>query len=391
MKDRLNKIIERWFVMEPALFAVTCSHDLVENSRMSCLLRCGKQRVEYNPELLAVTQDKALEEALKAEAIRIILKHPYERKPDRCSQMAISIGSNMTISDNYKFHYIELEKPSDLGLESGQAYEWYCHRVQEKRPEETDKGGGTASPSGASEGGQVAGASGAGKEGCWSDKNTDLSELWEEDDLAIATINGIIENVQSWGSLAGKFAEMIIASTKAKIDWRNIFSGFRASILSSKRKLTRMRPSRRFGFEQMGSQRQFVTKLLIAVDVSGSITTESLSYFYSVIDSAFRYGFEAVDVVQFDCGIGKVQSLKKVIKQVEVIGRGGTSFDEPIQYAFDNNYDGLLILTDGYAPKPVLPEGFRSKIMWVCNDQSSYDQHHTWMEEYGRVCVMDLP
>ena len=151
-----------------------------------------------------------------------------------------------------------------------------------------------------------------------------------------------------------------------------------------------MRPSRRFGFEQMGSQRQFVTKLLIAVDVSGSITTESLSYFYGVIDSAFRYGFEAVDVVQFDCGIGKVQSLKKVIKQVEVIGRGGTSFDEPIQYAFENNYDGLLILTDGYAPQPVLPEGFRTKIMWVCNDQSSYDQHHTWMEEYGRVCVMDL-
>lgn len=392
MEDRLNKIIERWFVIEPALFAVTCSHDLVENSRMSCLLRCGNQRIEYNPELLAATPDKVLEEALKAEAIRIILKHPYERKPDQCSQMAVSIGSNMTISDNYVFQYVELEKPFDLGLESGHPYEWYCHRVQELRPEYTEEGGsGLGEGTDASEGGQQSAmATEAGGENFWSDKNTDLSELWEEDDLAIANINGIIENVRSWGSLSGKFAEMIVASTKAKIDWRNIFSGFRASILSSKRKMTRMRPSRRFGFEQMGSQRQFITKLIVAVDVSGSISKETLSYFYGIIDSAFRYGFEAVDVVQFDCGIGKVQSLKKVIKQVEAFGRGGTSFDEPIQYAFDNNYDGLLILTDGYAPQPTLPEGFRTKIMWVCDNQYNYDNNHTWMEQYGRVCVMDL-
>ena len=377
MKERLNKIIERWFVMEPALFAVTCSHELVENSRIACLLRCGKQRIEYNPGLLAATDDKTLEEALKAEAIRILLKHPYERKPDQCSQMAISIGSNMTLSDNYSFPLLDLEKPLDLGLEAGHPYEWYCHRVQELRPEEME---GERDGQGEM---QMQGS-------CWSPGNTDRSELWEEDDLAVANINGIIENVKEWGSLAGKFAEMIVASTKAKINWRNIFSGFRASILSSQRKMTRMRPSRRFGFAQMGSQRQFVTKLLIAVDVSGSISSKTLSFFFGVVDSAFRYGFEAIDVVQFDCGIGKVQSLKKMIKQTEVVGRGGTSFDEPIRYAFENQYDGLLILTDGYAPEPTLPEGFRTKIMWVCEDQDCYDKHHAWMEKSGRVCTMDL-
>ena len=366
MKDRLNKIIERWFVVEPALFAVTCSHELVENSRMSCLLRSGKQRIEFNPELLSSASEKVLEESLKAEAIRILLKHPYERKPDQCSQKAISIGSNMILSDHYSFYCIELEKPSALGLESGHPYEWYCHRIQEMLPE----------------------ADNSDSNSSFSDKNTDLSELWEEDDLAISNINGIIGNIQEWGSLAGKFSELIVASTKAKIDWRSIFSGFRASVLSSKRKMTRIRPSRRFGFEQMGSQQQFVTRLLVAVDVSDSISSRTLSYFYGVIASAFRYGFEAVDVVQFDCGISTVQNIKKVIKQVEVLGRGGTSFDEPIQYAHDNLYDGLLILTDGYAPEPTIPDGFHTKIMWVCQDQSCYDKHHTWMEKYGRVCEL---
>ena len=203
-------------------------------------------------------------------------------------------------------------------------------------------------------------------------------------------INGVIEGCTSWGSLAGAFAEQLKASTKAKINWRNVFSGFRASILSSKRKLTRMRPNRRTGFENMGSIRRFDTKLLVAVDVSGSISSESLSYFYGVVNSAFRYGFESIDVIQFDCGVRVVQSLKKVMREVIAIGRGGTSFQEPVEYAHENDYDGLLILTDGYAPEPWIPENMRCKIIWVCQDKNCYERHHHWMEKSGRVCTIEL-
>ena len=69
----------------------------------------------------------------------------------------------------------------------------------------------------------------------------------------MALIDGIIENTRSWGSLAGAFAEKLKASAKARINWRNVLSGFRSSILSTKRKLTRMRPNRRTEFENMGS------------------------------------------------------------------------------------------------------------------------------------------
>lgn len=151
-----------------------------------------------------------------------------------------------------------------------------------------------------------------------------------------------------------------------------------------------MKPNRRSGFEQMGSTRQFNTRLLVAVDVSGSISSSALSYFYGVINSAFRYGFEAIDVVQFDCGITQVQSLKKTMKDVTAVGRGGTSFQEPIDYAKENDYDGLLILTDGYAPAPTLPDGMRCKIIWVCQDKSCYEANHNWMEKLGRVCTMEI-
>ena len=85
-----------------------------------------------------------------------------------------------------------------------------------------------------------------------------------------------------------------------------------------------------------------------------------------------------------------VQNLKKVMRDVLAIGRGGTSFQEPIEYAHENNYDGLLILTDGYAPQPQIPDNMRCKIIWVCQDKKCYEQHHKWMERSGRVCTIEL-
>lgn len=375
MKERITTIIEHWFIQEPALFQILCTHQLVPNPDMACPIRSGRRRIEYNPDFLKEMTDSGLEEALRTEAVRILLKHPYERKPDGCSQQAIAIGSNLVVGDNYKYCAFNIDKPSDYDLPPGMAYEWYSRKIQSMIPPEEESAGG---------------GGGGSETGRLSDKNHDLSELWDEDELTLIMINGIIDSCTSWGSLAGAFAEHLKASTKARINWRNVFGGFRASILSSKRKLTRMRPNRRTGFENMGSIRRFDTKLLVAVDVSGSISSESLSYFYGVINSAFRYGFESIDVIQFDCGVRVVQSLRKIMHEVIAVGRGGTSFQEPIEYAHENGYDGLIILTDGYAPEPLLPDNMRCKIIWVCQDGHCYDDNHHWMEKSGRVCTIEL-
>ena len=377
MKDRITTLLERWFISDPALFQTLCTHELVENGSMPCPVRSGQRRVEYNPAWIAEMSDAALDQALRTEAIRILLKHPYMRKPEACSQQAISVGSNITIGDNYGLVNLNIERPKDYELAGGQPYEWYARRIQELLPQ-SEGGSGDSED----ERTQALGDKAASNEA--------LSELWDEDEMTAAMIDGIIESTKDWGSLAGTFAEKLKASTKARINWRNVLSGFRASILSTQRKLTRMRPNRRTGFENMGSIRRFDTRLLIAVDVSGSISSGDLEYFYGVVNSAFRYGFTSVDVIQFDAGVRVVQSLKKVLRDVAVVGRGGTSFEEPIQYAHENGYDGLIVLTDGYAPEPVLPENMRTKIVWVCRDRRSFEDCHSWMEKSGRVCIMEL-
>ena len=376
MEERYSHILEQWFIMEPPLFQVLCIHELVANDQMACPLRSGRKKLEYNPMIVNEMSDAALEEAMRAEAVRLLLKHPYERRPEGCSQKSMGLASNLVVGDNYTHPRFRIETPQDMGLKRGMSYEWYAREVEKQE----ENGGGSSEDDGDNpEPNQASG-----------DKHKDLAELWEEDELTVQLINGVIASTKSWGSISGNFAEMLTNSLKAKINWRNVFAGFRASIISSKRKLTRMRPNRRTGFDNMGSVRQFDTKLLVAVDVSGSISTESLKYFYGVINSAFRYGFDSIDVVQFDCGISSVMNLKKVVKEMGVFGRGGTSFQEPIDFAHKNGYDGLVMLTDGYAPEPHIPDGFKTGLLWVCENQSCLDHHKRWMEKSGRTCVMQI-
>ncbi len=464
MVRRIEKILERWFILEPPLFQVLCLHELAPETSITCPLRSGRKRLEYNPDLLVKMTDAALEESLKLEAVRILLKHPYERFPDGCCLVAAALGSNVTVGDNYAFSHIAVQTPADYRLDKGQYYEWYAMKIQELLPpamgedadeamardgdcthgsgengesnesgNDTDYVGGSDRTDGpgkgegfgndnGSETGNGPGTSGDGslfpREMSGSDGDSpggssasdgqtgefrygygspdsirelqDLAELWDEDAMMACQINNVIESTRDWGSMPGNLQQVLKASLKAKIDWRKILSGFRASILSSERKLTRMRPNRRTGFANMGGIRRFNTKLLVAVDVSGSVSDKSVSDFYGVVNSAFRYGFESVDVLQFDHGVHSVVSLTKAVKDFKVCGRGGTSFQEPVDYAHENGYEGLVILTDGYAPAPMIPDGMKAKILWVCVDRESYDEHKDWMSKSGRVCTMQL-
>lgn len=387
MTRRIEKILERWFILEPPLFQVLCLHELTPNDAMECPLRSGKRRLEYNPSILGKMSDAALEETVKLEAVRLLLKHPYERFPDGCCMVAAALGSNVTVSDNYVFGHIKVHSPADFSLDKGMFYEWYAMKIQELLPPAYLSDGAEADDSKASD---EQPDKGTGTEGQSAKALQELAELWGEDEMMVCQINNVIESTKDWGTMPGTLQQVLKASLKAKIDWRKVLSGFRASILSSERKLTRMRPNRRTGFANMGSIRRFNTRLLVAVDVSGSVSDKSVSDFYGVVNSAFRYGFESVDVLQFDHGVQSVVSLTKAVKDFAVCGRGGTSFQEPVDFAHVNGYEGLVILTDGEASPPRIPEGMKTGILWVCVDRDSYDEHKDWMSRTGRVCMMQL-
>lgn len=392
MEERIEKLTMDWFLAEPALLKVLYSHNVAANRDMSCQMRCGKGRIEYNPELCQSLSGKEFDELMKVECIRILLKHPYDRQPQNCSDFAKTEGSNCVVGENYKFNAIKLMSANKFGLKENMYYEYYAEMIEKMLPkqklpkdEQGRDGKGQNGDSDSSSGNDVDDNEGRGQSG-----------LWKEDPMAVAEINemiGQLEVMNKWGSLPGNLVEHIIATTKVKIDFRKVMQSFRADVMSSKRRLTRMRPNRRSGFENMGSVYELKSRLLVAVDVSGSITGQMICNFFGIVNKFFKYGIETIDVVQFDTEIkGEPVTMKKAEKGViNVRGRGGTCFQPVFDFAAEkkNYYQGLLIFTDGEARHPKKPPFFRIPVLWVLPNQSQYNFHSYWMKDYGKACAIE--
>ena len=417
-RERIQQEAEQWFLTEPVFFAVYCSHRLTMNANMLCPLRTGKGRIEYNPTVIDALQDNQLKDLLKVEMIRILLQHPYARQPLGCLPMMLQTASDMVISPAYKFSWVDLAKPEDYGLPKGQHYEWYANRLNEMAihrdgdaPSEGNsdtneqQGEDISAPSvGQSDqskdlqsasSGTDGEDSGENDKGGGESKDTDYTSLWEENQFQARQITDLVQSTTQWGSLPGDMVELIKKAAEGKIDYRGALRTFRSSILSQKRRLTRMRPSRRFGFEQMGSHYDFTTRLLIAIDTSGSVGSEELGRYFRIITTFFKYGIQEIDVLMFDDVIQgepvTFTEAKKNKQEFKVKGRGGTSFQAPVNYVKEHpNYDGLIIITDGYAPTPDVPPFLRAKLLWVIDNEKSYKEHYDSLRKTGRVCLMEL-
>ena len=223
----------------------------------------------------------------------------------------------------------------------------------------------------------------------------DYTALWEEDQFQSRLVTDLIQSTTNWGSMPAGMIELIKKAAEGKIDFRSALRGFRATILSQKRRLTRMRPSRRFGFEQMGSRYDFVTRILVAVDTSGSVGSEELGRYFNIITTFFKYGIQQVDMLMFDWEIQgdimKLDEAKKRKQEFKVQGRGGTNFQAPVDYlAKHSEYDGMIVITDGYAPTPEVPPHLKAKLLWVIDNESSFRIHYESLRKTGRVCLMEL-
>ena len=459
--ERIKQIGERWFLTEPLLFAVYCSHEFCENDSLDVAVRTGNRMVEYAPHILDKVSDADLLEYLKVEMFRILLKHPYQRQPPFAVKALLTQASNITIADVYDVAPVVKKHMSgtELELPQGLCFEEYYNLLLQQTSSNSsndnksdsdnksdnvdDEGsgggdsgqqggeGGNASDGssdgdsngsgtdsnagdndgngGGSQGDSGSGmsrgndgnshggtGSGGGSQGEQEQRDSQTSELWDDDEEACCDINGFIEKAEAsntWGTIPGTLKGLIKASLKVDLDYRKMLSLFKTSVLSSRRRLTRMRPNRRFGFDAMGSRYELSTNLLIAVDVSGSVTDKSLEFFFSVINRLFKYGIEKLDVLQFDAAIqGNIEPLRKARRTVKILGRGGTCFQPAADYYCEHpEYDGLIYFSDGYAPSPIYNTKRPIDVLWVLCSKSAYEANGSRLKELNRNRVTYIP
>ncbi len=232
-------------------------------------------------------------------------------------------------------------------------------------------------------------------------QNTDINVLlgptglWGEDVIQNQRIESyVVEAIQqkSWGTTPHDIIQQIeIEYKKNYPDCKRILKYLNAKIKQTNRVLTRTKPSRRFGFSQMGSiYKPRPSKLLVFIDSSGSIAPKLLKRFLLTIKSIFSRTIKEIDMFFFDTELKSKEPIKtKVynIHKIEVIGRGGTNFECIFEYIKknQNKYDGILIFTDGYAPEVNLKYKLRTKLCWIIYDNEGVQP---WMKKIGLCSIM---
>lgn len=370
--SRISEIIESWFIREPIMMLVILTHELVVNSGIKSF-RCGRGRIEYNPKFSLLLSKEQLEERLKVEVIRILLNHPYRYHDNK---MIALLASNITLNENYRFKEL-FPRASDFWQEKkyyNQNFEFYVREVQSFL-----KLNGNADHF-------------HSLYGSYEEKTT----LWQENELIASKIKEIVVDVGSdttqWGSIPASLQQVVIANLEPKVDYRNIIKSFRTSILSSSQIGTRFKPSRRYRWLALGKKLDFSTHLLIAIDVSGSITDNDLRSFYAVVNRFFKFGLKQLSVIQFDTEIkGEPVIFTKPKRKNTVSGRGGTDFQPVVDYFVQNRkqYDGLLIFTDGFAHPPKIPKKLRRNILFLCNSFQNFEHHKDWMKKVAKVAWVE--
>jgi predicted metal-dependent peptidase len=186
-----------------------------------------------------------------------------------------------------------------------------------------------------------------------------MKELVEQTNKSRGTIPGELKHY-----LDGLFQE-----EEPKFDWRGYLRMFTGGSVKTFTKKTRRKQSRRFKGNPGLRVRQ-KKHILVAIDTSGSVNNEELKEFMNEIYHMHKTGAD-VTVVQCDTSISNIASFKKPEDgKIAIHGRGGTSFQPPVDYFNEHKRDFscMIYFTDGEAPSPdPVPKG---RCLWVLSSQS---------------------
>ena len=415
-ENRLKAVIKKWFITEPLLFSVITSHHLVRNDNLTVPMRSGRLCIEFSELLTGELSDDQLTDYLKIEGYRILLKHPYARQPYKANPTALQLASDIIIAKYFTppsgietagivylksqaWRFSTLDFPLGKRWADTEELRFYQRNLQIDRASgllktvddltfeewykrllflirETSAGGGEASGAGALSDYDLSAI-------------TESSELWQEDENAQKEIDDKIKKAEieeGWGETGGNLVRTLQEEADFSFDYRRALTKFRANIVSPSRHLTRMKPSRRYGFSAMGSRYERKADILIAVDVSGSITDESFNRFYHAIKNFFFLRIiENIDLIFFDVNLKNTKPVKftKNLKLAEITGRGGTNFQPPVDYFLENKsrYAGMIIFTDGEGDVPKMNANIGgSKILWILDSRLAYEKSRWWIE-----------
>jgi predicted metal-dependent peptidase len=414
-KAKMERVAGMWMIDDTMLLGAWCLVEKQEDPKQDTIgidSRCNPPIVKYNPYFINSLSKEKLEMVMVSEAFKILLKHPTTRlrQPRVISAMASQLVINQILNqfDKELAGEDNFLMPDDFGLMDDKFFEEYYRRLMEDLEKAMQKISLTFGNSDENKEGESQGGSGEGK-GEPKDKQEQkpgnkfkeykdekqalkdyfnpagtCSMEWGSNDLFDADVTNMVRERNSskyWGKYTGDFQGMIVAANKPKVSYREVLRRFNTSVISSKEHPSRMKVNRRYDLASPGHRRLYKSKVIFAVDASGSMGDDDLAEGFAVINSVCKHS--ELTFILFDTEIKLVEKkIKKARKEFKVSGRGGTDFNAVCNYATEHKADGLVIFTDGQASALPQPKGV--KVCWVMSDKQ-FKPPVNW----GTICHLD--
>jgi predicted metal-dependent peptidase len=369
-RDNLESAISSLMLLYPIYGTVFLYLNKIERKDMPTMAVGTTRRVDlalyYNPDFLKKMTATQLRAVLKHEALHILLHHISRNQYFGYNMKGFNYAADMAINCHIEGLPEGCLYPKTFGLQDNESSEWYYEKLkkeQEEKGEDALDGKGDL----------------ADDHSMWGDC---------DDDIIKEKVRNIAEQAikaqekSGWGDVSGNLAQQIIAANKPVVNWKREVRYFINQIIMMGKRSTRMRPNRRFGYSNPGAKRDYISKILVGIDTSGSVSDQELQYFLQEINGMISH--VKVDLVQFDHGLTTQPTpFESKLRKLEVKGRGGTDFSAPIKLADDMKYDGLIIFTDCCAPFPPKP---KCRILWAACKQN---ESHLSQAPYGRKVVIE--
>lgn len=197
----------------------------------------------------------------------------------------------------------------------------------------------------------------------------------------------IIKNAYQKGKLCGKLPANLsgyldeFCVSQQVISWKNMLRIFVQNICDANKKTSNNRRSRRTSLVP-GSRTKKKTKLLVAIDTSGSVSDDELALFMSEIYYMYKTKSIQIDICQCDSEVKDYGNGKEVYPykgklDFAIIGRGGTDFNPPIElFNKSKEYVGLIYFTDGYCEPPSVKIRSNARLLWVVTHYNQLDDNY---------------
>tara|TARA_R110002110_G_scaffold370312_1_gene580359 strand:- start:1257 stop:2597 length:1341 start_codon:yes stop_codon:yes gene_type:complete len=358
----------------------------------------GKLELVYNPKFFEGLTDDQRKDVLKHEFYHIVFQHvtgnrfasfrdmtPEQRKRHN---IAMDLSINCHLPNLPEGCCMPGVAPF-AELPPFKTAEWYLKNLPEGDGEGDGEGegGGQGQGDGEGEGGGQGQGEGEGEgqgqgqgngpfeDGVfddhdgWGDADEQVKQIAEErvKDFIKEAAEEANKSSRGWGSVPADCRKEIMDAISNKIDWKTVLRYFIKQSQKSNKRSTVRKINKRYPYMHPGKKATRQAKIAIAIDQSGSVSDRMLAAFFAELNGLAKLA--EFTVVPFDTRVDPEKNW--VWKKGEKRRRqrtmyGGTCFNAPTKFVNEQGgFDGLIVLTDLEAPKPV---PCRVQRMWITTE-----------------------